>query len=88
MSRYTHLVVNERYLLCNGLSDEFEFKVEILPSEYGVVVFLDICFHTVSFSLRHTRKGIGQAGNSKLYLPNLLLLLLREIKTLVKQRNR
>lgn len=76
------MIVNERYLLGNGLRDEFEFKVEILPSEHCVVIFLDIGFGTIILSLCYTPQGIGQAGNSKLYLPYVLLLLLQGGKDL------
>lgn len=80
------MIVDERDLLSNGLSDEFEFEVEILPSKHGIVVFLDIGFSTILLSLRYASQSIGQARNSKLYLPDLLLLLLQGNKELGQTR--
>lgn len=57
--RNTRLIVDERDLLSDGLSDEFEFEVEVLPSKHSIVVFLDIGFSTIFFSLCYTSQGIG-----------------------------
>lgn len=76
----TNLIVDEGDLFGDTLLKEFELKLQVLASEYSVIVLIDVSSFAIVFGPRHFGQVLPEKWQLSPELRDLLLLLLRKYR--------